>query len=223
MKPKIAYIDDDLMNLECIQAVFADDYDMETFPAPQLFLESYPKKSYDCILLDIHMPVMDGFTLYEKVIADANYNGCPILFISSDESDQARIRSLTLGAVDFIGRMMGPDEMMARIRSKIQFFQNHRSLVEFDDVKVNLTLLKTSLKGKDIPLTFIELKFLLAVLQAYPDPIKKEVLIGNIWKVAHVADATLYTHISNLNSKLEGWKYEVQSVKNKGIQLVRSK
>lgn len=223
MKTKIAYIDDDLMNLECVQAVFADDYDMDTFPYPEEFLAKYSKNTYDCILLDIHMPVMDGFTLYEKIISDPHYNGCPILFISSDESDQARIKSLTLGAVDFIGRMMGPEEMMARIRSKIQFFQNHRSLVEFDDVKVNLTLLKTSLKGKDIPLTFIELKFLLAVLQAFPDPISKESLISSIWKVAHVQDATLYTHISNLNAKLEGWKYEVQSVKSKGIQLVRTK
>jgi len=223
VKTKIAYIDDDLMNLECVQAVFADDYDMDTFPYPEEFLSKYPKNSYDCILLDIHMPVMDGFTLYEKIIAEPHYNGCPILFISSDESDQARIKSLTLGAVDFIGRMMGPDEMMARIRSKIQFFQNHRNLVEFDDVKVNLTQLKTSLKGREVPLTFIELKFLLAVLQSYPDPISKENLIGNIWKVAHVADATLYTHISNLNSKLEGWKYEIQTVKAKGIQLVRTK
>lgn len=223
MKTKIAYIDDDKMNLECIQAVFEDQYDLETFAYPEEFLSSYPKSSYDCILLDIHMPVMDGFILYEKIIAESHYNGCPVLFISSDESDQARIKSLTLGAVDFIGRMMGPDEMMARIKSKIQFFENHRNLVEFDDVKVNLTLLKTSLKGREVPLTFIELKFFLAVLQSFPDPISKDSLIRNIWKVSHVQDATLYTHISNLNAKLEGWKYEVQSVKNKGIQLVRIK
>jgi DNA-binding response OmpR family regulator len=223
VKTKIAYIDDDLLNLESMQLVFEDEYLMDTFSSSEKFLEMYPKNSYDCILLDIHMPVMDGFTLYERIIAESHYNGCPILFISSDESDQARIKSLTLGAVDFIGRMMGPEEMMARIRSKIQFFQNHRSLVEFDDVKVNLTQLKTSLKGKEVPLTFIELKFLLVVLQSFPDAIPKDSLIKSIWKVAHVQDATLYTHISNLNAKLEGWKYEVQSVKNKGIQLVRFK
>lgn len=220
MKTKIAYIDDDVMNLEAVQAVYEDDFDVVIYSNPEKFLQDYPNTNFVSILMDIHMPVMDGFTLYEKVISHPSYNGCPILFISSDESDTARIRSLTLGAVDFIGRMINPDEMIARLKSKIQFFQNHRNVIEFDGLKVNLTQLKTSLEGRDIPLTFIELKMLLSVLRSYPDPVPKDVLIENIWKATLVQDATIHTHIFNLNSKLQLWKYEVQTSKSKGVQLV---
>lgn len=221
MKTKIAYIDDDVMNLECIQLIFEDEYEMQTFSDPEKFLINFAEIRYDCILLDIHMPILDGFELYEKIISAPHYNGCPILFISSDESDQAKIRSLTLGAVDFMGRLTGADEMIARVKSKIQFFQKHRSLVEFDGLKINLTLLKASLEGQELPLTFLELKILLLVLRAFPEAVSKEALVQNAWKGAHVQDATIYTHVFNLNQKLGDWLYEVQTVKNKGTQLVR--
>lgn len=221
MKQEIAYIDDDRLNLECIQAVFEDDFQVQTFEQPQLFLDSFATKTFTCLLLDIHMPVIDGFNLYEKIISHPNYNGCPIFFISSDDSDTARIKSLTLGAVDFIGRLMSPDEMIARVKSKIQFFANHRSVVEFDRVKINLTQLKTSLDDKEMPLTFIELKILLQVLKSFPDAVPKDNLVDQIWKGAIVQDATIHTHVFNLNSKLQQWTYEVQTVKGKGVQLVK--
>jgi DNA-binding response OmpR family regulator len=221
VKQTIAYIDDDRLNLDCIQSVFEDDFIVETFQLADPLLRSLQDKNYACLLLDIHMPVIDGFALYEKLIAHPKYGGCPILFISSDDSDTARIRSLTLGAVDFIGRMMSPEEMIARVKSKIQFFQNHRSIVEFDRVKINLTQIKASLDDKEKPLTFIELKMLLLVLRSFPEPVPKEALIDHIWKGAIVQDATIHTHIFNLNSKLQDWHYDIQTVKNRGVQLCK--
>lgn len=221
MKETIAYIDDDKLNLDCIQSVFEDDFAVETFQLAEPLLRSLFDRIFACILLDIHMPVVDGFSLYEKIIAHPNYNGCPILFISSDDSEMARIRSLTLGAVDFIGRMMSPEEMIARVKSKIQFFQNHRSIVEFDRVKINLTQLKASLDDKEVPLTFIELKMLLLLLRSFPGPVPKETLVDHIWKGAVVQDATIHTHIFNLNSKLQDWQYDIQTVKNRGVQLCK--
>jgi DNA-binding response OmpR family regulator len=221
VKSDIAYIDDDRLNLECIQAVFEDDFYVQIFDQPQVFLDSFSLKTFTCLLLDIHMPLIDGFALYEKIISHPKYNGCPIFFISSDESDTARIKSLTLGAVDFIGRLMSPDEMIARVKSKIQFFENHRSVIEFDRVKINLTQLKTSLDEKELPLTFIELKILLLVVKNFPDAVPKDTLVDQIWKGAIVQDATIHTHVFNLNTKLQSWTYEAQTVKGKGVQLVK--
>ncbi|MGE3608658.1 MAG: response regulator transcription factor [Bacteriovoracaceae bacterium] len=221
MKSEIAYIDDSQLNLDCIKTIFDQDFEVQIFSKPELFLTKFPKSSYSCILIDIHMPTMDGFTLYEKVIEHPIYNGCPILFISSDDSDAARIKSFTLGAVDFLARQTGPDEMIARVKSKIQFFQKHRSIIEFGPLKINLTLLKTYLNNKELPLTFIELKILCHLLKNYPDSVSKENLVEHVWRTSHVLDATIYTHISNLNGKLKDWDHEVQTVKNKGVQLVK--
>lgn len=221
MLAEIAYIDDNLSNLEAIEMIFSKDFDVHTFQCGQKFMEQYGSVSYKVILLDIHMPEIDGFALYDQIISHPGYNGCPILFISSDDSDAARIRSFELGAVDFIPRQIHPEELVARVKSKIKFFQKHRHIIEFGLLRINLTLLKTYLGGVELPLTFIELKILCLALRNYPDIISKELLIENVWKTTHVLDATIYTHISNLNGKLKDWDHEINSVKGKGIQLVK--
>jgi DNA-binding response OmpR family regulator len=221
MKTKIAYIDDSQMNLDCIELIFRNDFDTETFSNPDTFLKRFETQSYTSILLDIHMPKMDGFDLYEHIISSPHYNGCPILFISSDDSSESMIRSLNLGAVDFLSRQTSPEEMLARLKSKIKFFEKHRSIIEFAGLKVNLTLLKTCLGTKEIPLTFIELKLLCLVLRNYPEPVSKDIVIDSVWKNVHVTDANIHSHVFNLNSKLSEWDHEVSSVKGRGIKLAK--
>jgi DNA-binding response OmpR family regulator len=112
-------------------------------------------------------------------------------------------------------------ELLARIKGKLKFFQSHRNVIEFDGIKINLTLLKTFLFDQEVPLTFIELKLLTLVLRHYPDAISKETISDNVWKGSSVQDATIHTHVFNLNNKLGDWKYEIQIAKGVGAQLVR--
>lgn len=221
MKAEVAYIDDNYLNLECIKTVLNQEFAVQTFQKPEMFLQNFGTSSYVTILVDIHMPTMDGFSLYEKILEHPQYNGCPILFISSDVSDKARIKSFVLGAVDFLDRSISPDEMIARIRSKILFYQKHRSIIEFTNLKVNLTLLKAYLNNKELPLTFIEFKILCLVMRNYPDLVTKKDLVEHVWRSDHVLDATIYTHISNLNSKLGEWDFEINGLKLKGFHLMK--
>ncbi len=219
MKSGVAYIDDDYSNLECIKTMLKPAYEVDIYEKPELFLHDF--KPYSAILIDIHMPGIDGFDLYERIIEHEEYNGCPILFISTDDSDQNRLKSFTLGAVDFIDRRTSQSEMIARIKSRIEFFQKHRSLIEFSSLRINLTLLKAFLHNEELPLTFIEFKILCLVLRNYPEVITKAQLVEQVWKTGHVLDATIYTHVSNLNGKLSKWDYEINGLKSRGIQLVK--
>jgi DNA-binding response OmpR family regulator len=219
MKRNLAYIDDNTQNLDCIGLIMQEQFSVATFSDPNQFLSDFQNSNYQVILVDIHMPKMDGFLVYEKIIEDPHYNGCPIIFISTDDSDTNRIKSFALGAVDFLNRHMSPTEMVTRVNSKIMFFEKHRSIIEFENLKVNLTLLKAYLNNVELKLTFIEFKLLCHSIRNYPDVIPKEALIEFVWPNGHVLDATVYTHISNLNSKLTEWTHEVEMVRNKGLRL----
>lgn len=219
-KKTIAYIDDNPANLECVGMILQHNFELITFDNPSAFLKAFNKSSFEAILLDIHMPQIDGFTLYEKIIEHRGYNGCPILFISSDDSHLNRIRSYELGAVDFLSKDVSAEELVARIRSKIKFFEEHRSIIEFGSLRINLTMLKTYIEGKEVPLTFIELRLLTLLLRNYPDCIPKEKVLEFIWRNVHVSDNNLHTHIFNLNTKLSDWGYTIQ-IKRQGLQIVR--
>lgn len=221
MKKTVAYIDDSHLNLELIETVFRDDFEVLGFTSAEKFLSQFPKLSVAAILTDIHMPEMDGFALYEKIVTNPRYNGCPILFISSDDSDNAKIKSLELGAVDFISRFTGPEELTLRVKSKILFYEKHRSIIEFGELRLNLTEIKAFLNNSEVPLTFIELKMLCQVLRNYPDFVSKESIVENVWKTSHVTDANIYSHVFNLNSKLSKWDHEIITEKGKGIKLVK--
>jgi len=142
MKPKLAYIDDNKNNLDCIGHILEHDFVVQTYQKPFEFLNQFNQTTFTAILVDIHMPIMNGFDLYENIIEHTNYNGCPIIFISSDDTDATRIKSFSLGAVDFLDRNMSPTEMLSRIKTKILYFEKHRNIIEFGNLKLNLTLLK---------------------------------------------------------------------------------
>lgn len=221
MRYEIACVDDNKMNLDYMETLLSPDFTVNNFHQQSPFLDELGRKHFDCIILDLHMPEGDGFSLYEKILAHPKFNGCPIFFISTDNSEEARIKSLTLGAVDFINRAVPPMELLARIKAKMKFFQSHRNVIEFEGLKINLTMLKTFLGEKEVPLTFIELKLLTLVLRHYPDSISKDVITENVWKGSLVQDATIHTHVFNLNNKLTGWAYEIQVAKGIGAQLLR--
>lgn len=221
MKPSMAYIDDSQSNLDCIRLIMQEDFTVETFSDPLEFLRKYPASPYNTIMVDIHMPKMDGFTLYSKIIEHSHYNGSPIFFISSDDSDESRIKSFSLGAVDFLHRRLSSVEMLTRVLTKIAFFQKHRSVFEFGNLKLNMTLLKTYLGEDELKLTFIEFKIMTHILKSYPEMITKEDLTEKIWGSGFVVDATLHTHISNLNAKLGNWDHEVVTERNRGITLLK--
>lgn len=218
----IAYIDDLDQNLEVVKLLFSPEFEVKTFIDPNEFLATYYKHSYNCILTDIHMPEVDGFMLYEKIVAHPQYNGCPILFVSSDESYASKIKSLILGAVDYIDRDTPPEEIVGRTKAKIEYFKQHRSTLELGNLKVNLHLLKVFINSTEISMTFTELKILCFILKEYPNSILKEVMVEKVWNSSLVLDATLSTHMSNLNSKLLLWNHEIQTNKGK-LRVIKKK
>lgn len=223
MKTTLAYIDDSLHNLECIGMILSSEYEVEPFLDPENFLNKFDHSSYTAILVDIHMPKMNGFSLYENILENNHYNGCPIFFISSDDTDENRIKSFSLGAVDFLNREMNSQEMLARISSKILFYKKHRSIIEFENLKLNLTLLKAFLNNEELRLTFIEFKLLTHFLQSYPVCTSKEELSEKVWSHKNVLDATIHTHIFNLNSKLKNWDHEICAERGVGLVLTKKK
>lgn len=221
MKVKLAYVDDSPTNLECIKLILKNDFDVDITTSARDFLRLFETNAYSAILLDIHMPEPDGFELYELIIQNPHYNGCPIIFISSDDTDENRIRSFTLGAVDFLSRQMTGAEMVNRIKTKIAFFQKHRNIIEFGNLRVNLTSLKCYLEEEELKLTFIEFKLISHLIKSFPSISSKDELIDKVWCNEVVLDATIYTHICNLNQKLEKWNHEVSTARSKGIVLTK--
>ncbi len=83
----------------------------------------------DLILLDIELPVWDGFRTFQELEDDLLTRPIPVIFFSSLDSPTAKARGLDMGAVDFITKSSDPEELRARVRAALRA-KTSRDLLE---------------------------------------------------------------------------------------------
>jgi putative two-component system response regulator len=93
---------------------------LESTTDPRQVADLYVHFRPDLILLDLHMPHMDGLQVLEGLnqIAEASY--LPILMLTGDTSQEARRDALSRGAKDFVGKPFHPDEVLLRISTLLE-------------------------------------------------------------------------------------------------------
>lgn len=88
---------------------------------PRAFLATVAAFDPDLILLDLHMPYLDGLTLLERLREDRGSRALPpVLVLTADISPEARAKALALGARDFLCKPFDVTEAAARIRSLLE-------------------------------------------------------------------------------------------------------
>src|SRR5271155_1048571 len=101
--PLISIVDDDLSVVEAMVSLIESvGYRTKGFHSAEDFLKSPQLLNTACLILDLFMPSMGGFEL-QRQLAAGNYR-IPIIFITSFDSDDVRIRALQAGAVGFLGK-----------------------------------------------------------------------------------------------------------------------
>lgn len=218
MKDLIVFFDDDHANLDLYQKYFEDHYQCEKIINPFSF-EQALELNPSAIIIDVIMPLLDGPTLYQKIYHHAKYNGCPILFISSSESDETLLNTLRAGGQDFLGRSMSREEMLFRVRNKIEYFKMNKTTFMLGEVKLDIKNLKVFENEKVLDLTLTELKLLKTLLEYYPATLSREKVNELVWPGIVVQSNTLNTHLSNLRGKFSRWSYEILHIKNQGILI----
>jgi diguanylate cyclase (GGDEF)-like protein len=118
-RSKLLIVDDQPINIRLLNELFHADYQILMATngpqAIQICIEHLP----DLVLLDIMMPVMDGYEVLARLRANELTRAIPVVFVTaqSDEADEER--GLDLGAVDFISKPIKPAIVRARVRSHL--------------------------------------------------------------------------------------------------------
>ena len=118
---KILIVDDEPMNTDYLeQELEGADYETLTAANGQEALEKVRSEPPDLILLDIMMPVMDGFEALRQLQADPLTRSIPVIVISAASEVQSIVKGLELGAEDFLPKPFEPKILRARINSSLE-------------------------------------------------------------------------------------------------------
>ena len=85
-------------------------------------LELIRQESPDLVILDILMPEMDGWEVLEKVEADPEMAGIPIIMLTARVSDEDVLRGLESGAVEYMTKPFYPQELVAAVKINLHVF-----------------------------------------------------------------------------------------------------
>lgn len=216
----VTIIDDNRDLLEVLSGSLADSFSLELFTEPDKGLDFIRNNHTDAILLDLHIPGKDGFQVYEEV-KRAKQN-LPVLFLTGDSDLGARVKGLEIGADDFLIKPVQTEELIARIKNRIQLskrnLQNNK-VIKFKDLVIDLDGHQVMLNNQPVRLTPKEYQLLLVLSQNPNRVIHKDDLIHMLWKDVHVEVNNLDTHFSNLRRKLKPFSSHIKTLKNLGYVL----
>lgn len=121
LAPKIIVADDDQALTRTLSWILKDNgYEVVTVPGGENLIDHLLADQFDLLLLDIMMPKVDGLQLLEKVKTDYRFKDLPVLMISSMPPEEATVRSLGLGAADFISKPFRVRELLARVKAHLR-------------------------------------------------------------------------------------------------------
>ena len=100
--------------------------------------EIFKNQNIDLIITDLMMPECDGITLIKKVRKDKKINELPIIAISSSEEKELFLKSLKLGANDFLKKPFSKEELVLRVNNLLDLYDNYKN-IQYQLLKDTLT------------------------------------------------------------------------------------
>lgn len=130
MKNKVLIVDDALMNRDILKEILKDTYDILEAEDGKAALEilNVEYNEISAILLDLVMPVMDGFQVLEELNARKMIEKIPVLVISGENSTQNEQRCFELGIADFIGKPFNVHLVRKRVRNAAEHYAYRNEL-----------------------------------------------------------------------------------------------
>ena len=131
-KSQILLVDDSAMSRMILKEILSGDYSILEAENGQECLEKMQAEAGNIalVLLDINMPVMDGFEVLKAMNVNHTIEDIPVIMISSDDSDAAIRRSYELGASDYVTRPFDARIVYRRVTNTIKLYAKQRRLVQ---------------------------------------------------------------------------------------------
>src|SRR5512141_1568383 len=161
-KPKVLIVDDEPFNVDYLEQELEDlNYDILTAFNGQEAIDKIHRERPDLVLLDIMMPVLDGFAVLAQIKADPRLRDIPVIVISASNDLESVVKGIQQGAEDYLPKPFEPTLLHARISASLEkksLRDQHRKLLHtFATEEVAEELMKNgfSLGGRKMDATIM--------------------------------------------------------------------
>jgi two-component system, OmpR family, response regulator ResD len=181
-------------------------------------LNQVMKDHFDLIVLDIMMPVMDGFTFVREM---RKHKMIPVIMLSARGQEYDKLMGFELGIDDYVVKPFSPNELMARINAVLK---RHavptQDEYQFAGLTVDVLARNVFIDQKKVTLTPKEFDLLVFMIRNKNTALSREVLLENVWNYSYFGDdRTIDTHIKMLRRNLGPYRDFIVTVRGLGYKF----
>ncbi len=116
-KAKVLIVDDEPNNVDFLEQALEDSgYQLITATNGQEALNKIQSEQPDLVLLDLAMPIMDGFAVLERVKADSTLRNIPVIIISAEHDSKSVVRGIKQGAEDYLTKPVNASLLVKKVK-----------------------------------------------------------------------------------------------------------
>ncbi|MEI7476473.1 MAG: response regulator transcription factor [Actinomycetes bacterium] len=180
----------------------------------------------DLLIIDINMPLMDGFDLVERLRSQDDLT--PVLMLSA-RSDRADItRGLSLGADDYVTKPFGLEELLLRVKAILRRTSKvsaTSTTLSCGPITLNEETHQVTFDSELVELSPTEFRLLAILLESKGRVLSKSVLLDDVWGITFESETSVVdTYISYLRKKLHRDGFEgIKTIRGVGFQILEPK
>jgi DNA-binding response OmpR family regulator len=207
MTTKILVVDDEPRYVRLMEAnLISEGYQVIKATNGQEAVEMVAEHRPNLVLLDIMMPVLDGFGACERI---REFSNVPIIVVTAKGEERDRVRGLDLGADDYIVKPFSATELLARVRSVLRRAQAsgsvfQQTIFKHGNLSIDFARAEVFRDEKMVFLSATEYRLLLQLARNLGQVLPSEQLLVDVWGPEYREDKEiLWVSISRLRQKLE--------------------
>lgn len=180
----------------------------------------------DIMIIDINMPLMDGFELVERL--RQNGNEVPVLMLSARADRVDVTRGLTLGADDYVVKPFGLEELVLRLKAILRrsnFSSTTSATISCGPISIEDGSHTVSFNGEAVDLSPTEYRLLQVLIENKNRVLSKSLLLDDVWGITFESESTVVdTYISYLRKKLHRDGFEgIKTIRGVGFVIQEPK
>ncbi|HAQ5159142.1 TPA: response regulator transcription factor [Enterococcus faecium] len=199
---RLLVIEDNEEIIDLIKLYKPDNFFMKEAKNGKEGLKEFSKEIFDIVVLDLMLPIVDGYEVLEKIREKSNI---PIIILSSKNLDFEIILGLDKGADDYIIKPFNPMELFARVNAllrRLSFSEKDNKIITCDNLELNRDSCEVLKNGKKIDLTGQEFKLLEFFMINKNIVFTKNIIMERVWENDYYDQNVVSVYISRIREKI---------------------
>lgn len=216
---KILIVDDELMIREVVREyALLNGYEVEEASDGLEAIQLVENQNFDCVILDIMMPKLDGFSACKQI---KKLKNVPVIMLSARQEEYDKLFGFELGVDDYVVKPFSPKELMARVKVVLDRGRTKENqLLVFQGLTIDVDGRSVMVDNEKVNLTPKEIDLLLYMVKNKNIALSRMKLLEEVWDYDYFGDdRTVDTHIKMLRHNLGKYRDFIVTVRGMGYKF----